>query len=78
VTIITVGLIRQNYPHRINPDGTGKWGCPVCCGDRRTTDRMFGGAVVDRVKIGGGVQDFNVYECRACPVWDQAQTTEGT
>jgi hypothetical protein len=61
---ITKTKIAADYPHRINEDGSGMWGCPVCCGDGRTTDVRYGWVVVREGR------PFNVCRCEACDVWN--------
>jgi len=64
---ITKAQITSDYPHRIKEDGSAMWGCPVCCGDGRTTDARYGSVVVRR-KEDGHLSD--VYACKACEVWE--------
>jgi len=49
----------RHYPHRIEADPGS---CPVCCGDRRTTDPAFGGKVLYKIESIG----TTVRECLLC------------
>lgn len=53
---------RLAYPHRYaaNPEA-----CPVCCGDRRTTDPAFGTTVVG-IMFAGTCNEHSVFACNAC------------
>jgi hypothetical protein len=55
--------IERDYFHRIAMDPVT---CPVCCGDGKTTDPIYGGKVIH---LKGISYVDTIYECRACEVW---------
>ena len=64
---ITREQIERDYPHRIAADPDT---CPVCAGDQETTDNRYGGTPIARDT------PSQVYECRACEVWNQEVALE--
>jgi hypothetical protein len=62
--MITYKTILHDYLHRFEADPDR---CPVCCGDKLTTDPKYGGKI--RYHKGDNYP-ADVYECQACSVWD--------
>ena len=55
--------IAREYAHRVEADPET---CPVCCGDRLTTDQRYGGEVIHPESE----RYYNtLYKCLACDVW---------
>lgn len=63
--MITYKTILHDYLHRFEADPDR---CPVCCGDKLTTDSKYGGKI--RYPKGDNYP-ADVYECQACSVWDE-------
>lgn len=65
----TLRMIKRDYPHRIAADPDT---CPVCCGDRCTSDRRYGGKILRTEEETGWA---TLYECLACEVYHQERAT---